>query len=70
MTIIRAADGIAFIDSAARSGPVFIRITIDELGQSLSLSDDRRVLIMAPLNDIKTAIKEAEQKRKEVKQHG
>ena len=49
MTKVRTVDGVICTNNTFKFSDITVRVTVDAMGKSLSLSDDKTVLLEVPL---------------------
>lgn len=60
MTIERVVNGLVFGGEAVmKARKIFVRITADDIGKTLSLSDDQNVMFVIPIEPIEKELKSA-----------
>ena len=60
MTIERAVKGLVFGGKGLmKARNIFVRITADDMGKTLSLSDDQNVMLLIPIEPIEKELKSA-----------
>lgn len=60
MTIERVVNGLVFGgETLMKARKIFVRITADDIGKTLSLSDDQTVMFVIPIEPIEKELKSA-----------
>lgn len=63
MTEVKRVKGIITINKTTQYGYVTVRFTSDHFGETLSLSDDDKIMITVAYEDIEKTIKKARKKK-------